>query len=97
MNVLNNAEHFSPAQSTVTVQTGAENGRAIVAVSDEGPGIAHAERGRIFDIFFSSRPGGTGLGLALAKAAIENCGGAISVETPPAGKGSRLVMRVPLA
>lgn len=95
-NVLNNAEHFSPADSTVTVQTQEENKKAMVTVTDEGPGIPQADRSHIFEIFFSRRPGGTGIGLALAKTAVENCGGVIDVETPPSGKGSRFVIRIPM-
>lgn len=95
-NVLNNAEHFSPADSTVTVQTRREHDKAVVTVSDEGPGIPRADRARIFEIFFSGRPGGTGIGLALAKTAVENCGGTIDVETPSSGKGSRFVIRIPM-
>jgi len=94
-NVLNNAEHFAPAGSTVRVQTRRERALAVVTVSDEGPGIPRADRSRIFDLFFSRRPGGTGIGLALAKTAVENCGGAIELETPPFGKGSRFVIRIP--
>lgn len=95
-NVLNNAEHFSPADSTVKAQTRREHDQAIVTVTDEGPGIPRADRGRIFEILFSRRPGGTGIGLALAKTAVENCGGTIYVETPPCGKGSRFVIRIPM-
>lgn len=96
LNILNNAEQFSSAGATVTIQTRQENDEAIVAVSDEGPGIPSADRRRIFDIFFSKRPGGTGIGLALAKAAIENCGGVIEVDTPASGKGSRFAIRIPM-
>jgi len=96
LNVLNNAEHFAPADSTVTVQTRREHDQAVLTVTDEGPGIPRADRKRIFEIFFSNRPDGTGIGLALAKAAVENCGGVINVETPPSGKGSRFVIRIPM-
>ncbi|MFA5042674.1 MAG: HAMP domain-containing sensor histidine kinase [Kiritimatiellia bacterium] len=95
-NVLNNAEHFSPVDSTVTVQTRQEQKQAIVTVTDEGPGIPAADRKRIFEIFFSRRPGGTGIGLALAKTAVENCGGTIDVATPDSAKGSRFVIRIPM-
>jgi len=95
-NVLNNAEHFSPPDSTVTVKTRRENDEAVVTVTDVGPGIPRADRGRIFEIFFTTRPGGTGIGLALAKTAVENCGGTIDVETPASGKGSRFVIRIPI-
>lgn len=96
LNVLVNARQFSPAGATVTVRTTTQDGEAVVTILDEGPGIAEAERERIFDLFFSRRPGGTGLGLALAKAAVERCGGRIAAEPPLHGKGGRFVIRLPL-
>ncbi len=97
LNILNNAEHFSPPGGVVSVRTRAGNGGASVEIADEGPGIPPRDRRRVFDLFYSRRPGGTGIGLALAKTAVENCGGAIAVGPGPDGKGSRFVIRVPLA
>ncbi len=97
LNILHNAEQFSPPDGTVTVAVRRADGAAEICVDDEGPGIAPADRRRLFELFFSRRPGGTGLGLALAKTAVEHGGGAIAAGTPPSGKGSRFVIRLPLA
>ena len=96
LNILNNAEHFSPAGSAVTIRTRLEDAIAVVEIADEGPGIPAKDRRRIFDLFVSHRPGGTGIGLALTKTAVENCGGEVSVRPGPHGKGSCFVIRVPL-
>ena len=96
LNIMTNAEHFSPPTGKVTVRTGIEKKHAMIKIMDEGPGVPYPERKKIFDLFYSNRPGGTGIGLALAKTAIENCGGIITVETPLDGKGALFIIRIPL-
>ncbi len=97
LNILKNAEHFSPKNGAISVRTRLEGVAAVLEVTDEGPGIAPRERRRIFDLFYSNRPGGTGIGLALTKTAVENCGGTVEVKPGPNGKGSRFIIRAPLA
>ncbi len=96
LNILHNAEHFAPPGSAVAVRTRQDGAEAVVEITDQGPGIPPRNRRRIFDLFYSERPGGTGIGLALAKTAVENCGGAVSVRPGPDGRGSCFVIRVPL-
>lgn len=96
LNVLNNAEQFAPPGSAVTIALRPDGQHALIEITDEGPGIPRADCARIFDLFFSRRPGGTGIGLALAKTAIENCGGTIAVRSGPGGKGSCFVIRIPI-
>ena len=71
VNVLTNAVEFSAAGQTVRVALSRHGREAVLDVMDEGPGIAPRERDRVFKMCVSSRPGGTGLGLFLAKAAVE--------------------------
>ena len=97
INILNNAEQFSSAGSTVTVKTLIQGKDAVVEVTDEGPGISHADRKNIFAMFFSRRSGGIGIGLALAKTAVENCGGTIHAGKNQKGKGSCFMIRIPMA
>lgn len=97
LNILKNAEHYSPAGGKVAVRTRVDGGEGVVEITDEGPGIAPRDRRRVFDLFYSNRPGGTGIGLALTKTAVENCGGTVAVTPGPNGKGSCFVIRVPLA
>jgi signal transduction histidine kinase len=79
VNVITNAEHFSGKGGTVKLRVFRSGGNAVVDVADSGPGIPKGERRRIFEMFVTSRPSGTGLGLFLAKAAIERSGGSIRV------------------
>jgi signal transduction histidine kinase len=96
MNVITNAEQFSPAGGRIAVRAIPSGGGATVTVADEGPGIAEADRRRVFDMFYSARPGGTGLGLFLAKAAVERCGGSIRVYNR-AERGACVEITLPLA
>jgi heavy metal sensor kinase len=90
-NIVDNAIKHSPRASAIDIRVYQEGGHAIVAVADEGPGIAAEHRERIFDRFFrvdearSREGGGTGLGLAIARWAVEASGGQISVDSRPSG------------
>jgi two-component system sensor histidine kinase HydH len=96
MNILMNAAQILKPGGSVTVETGvAADGGVFVAVTDDGPGIPAADRERIFEVFYSSRPGGTGLGLPIAARILQVHGGRISVESGPAGRGARFVLRWP--
>jgi len=99
-NLLDNARGFSPVGGTVTV-TLERGATAAVRIDDEGPGIPETHLDRIFDRFFTYRPGEphardghTGLGLAIAKAIIEGYGGAIRVENRGEG-GARFEVVLP--
>ena len=97
LNIMTNAEQSSPPSGRVTIRTVAEKNEVKITIADDGPGIPRESRKKIFGLFYSTRPGGTGIGLALAKAAIENCGGEILTETPAGGKGAAFIIRIPTA
>jgi signal transduction histidine kinase len=67
-----------------------------VEILDTGCGIPPETLPRIFDPFFSTRPGGSGLGLPTVRKIVEAHGGTIGVESEP-GKGSRFAVRLPAA
>jgi two-component system sensor histidine kinase PilS (NtrC family) len=69
-------------------------GGAILAVSDDGPGIQPGDLGRIFTPFFTSKAGGTGLGLAVVQRIVDAHGGSIEVDSAP-GRGARFTVRLP--
>jgi signal transduction histidine kinase len=95
MNLLINASQVLKEGGTVTVTTRVgPQGEAIVTVADDGPGIPPADRERIFDVFFSSRGGGTGLGLPIAARIMQAHGGSIAVESE-VGKGARFILTLP--
>lgn len=101
-NVLDNALGLSPPDAPVRVGLSLESGRACVRVVDRGPGIPPEHRERVFDRFFSYRPGGspgsrhTGLGLAIVRAQVENAGGTV-VARDAEGGGTCMEIRLPLA
>lgn len=86
-NLLLNAVEFSSQDPSGQVHVGLERqGRnALVTVDDSGPGVPDAERERIFKAYYSSKAGGTGLGLALVKQVFEAHGGSIVCESSPLG------------
>ncbi|MET8997500.1 ATP-binding protein [Amycolatopsis sp. NPDC004169] len=97
-NLLENAARHGPAGGQVRVVAQVRAGEVRIDVCDEGPGIAPADRERVFERFTrGERPsgGGTGLGLAIARWAVELHGGTIGVVDPSAGTGSRIRVSLP--
>ena len=98
-NVLRNAQKYAHSRITLSAR---RIGAAMVeiVVEDDGPGIPQAERERIFAPFYrldrsrERSTGGFGLGLSIARKALELHGGTISVEAAALG-GARFVMRLP--
>ena len=103
MNLCLNARDAMPQGGALHVETclepaSGEGGRAKVrlSVQDSGKGMSDDVRGRIFEPFFSTREGGTGLGLAVVQQIVESYGGTIEVNSRP-GEGSRFDIRWPIA
>ena len=69
---------------------------AELSITDTGPGIAPDAAGRIFEAYFTTKKGGTGLGLPMTKRLIEEQGGTIKLESA-LGQGSRFTIRLPAA
>ncbi|MFQ5948139.1 MAG: ATP-binding protein [Acidimicrobiia bacterium] len=97
-NLADNAARY--ARSTVWLETAVENGEAVLAVSDDGPGIPPADSERVFERFVrldDSRTrdrGGAGLGLAVSRAIARSHGGDLRVVEPRYG-GATLEARFP--
>jgi two-component system, NtrC family, sensor histidine kinase PilS len=88
--------HPAPAAGKVAVACGADDRGPFVAVEDDGPGVEPADRDRIFLPFFTTKPDGTGLGLATVHRIVDAHGGTVVVEASPRG-GARFVVRLPAA
>jgi signal transduction histidine kinase len=80
----------------VTLSAVAEDGCARLDVVDDGTGIPPDVQARIFDPAFTTKTSGTGLGLPIVKRIVDDCGGAIEIDSTP-GRGTRITIRLPMA
>jgi two-component system sensor histidine kinase ChvG len=101
-NLIDNALSFSPPAGTVTVDVGCGEGQVVVAVDDEGPGVALDQRETVFERFHSVRPPGeafgkhSGLGLAIARTIVEAHDGTLRIGDRPGGRpGAHVVAAFP--
>lgn len=74
----------------------ADAARVEMTIADNGPGLALEHLPRLFDSFFTTKPGGMGMGLAIVRGIVETFGGAIRAETRPEG-GARFTVELPRA
>jgi len=86
-NLLENAAQASPPGGAITVKTRPARDSAEIAIIDRGSGIDPANIENVFNPFFTTKPEGVGLGLAIVSKIIDEHGGRISVESEP-GQGS---------
>ena len=97
LTLLSNATEAMPTGGRITVVGRADDGRTLrLEVIDTGPGIAPDRLGRVFNLFYTTKATGTGLGLAVAKKIVEMHGGTISVASKP-GRGAHFTIELPLA
>jgi len=94
-NLLNNALEAQGPGGSIDIQVTATRGQVEIVVCDDGPGIAVADRERVFVPFFSTKASGTGLGLALARKFIEEAGGAIHCEGNQRRRGTSFRIVLP--
>lgn len=100
-NYLSNAIRHSPDGSTITVATRATPGGARVAVTDEGTGLAPDQLEAVFGRFYrldaarTRATGGSGIGLAIARALAEAMGGRAWAESAGPGRGTTFLVELP--
>lgn len=97
-NLVDNAIRYAGRGASVTVQARVSGPHAVVAVEDNGPGVADADRQRVFERFVrvTHQGNGCGLGLAIVKEVVERHAGLVSLE-PVQPHGLRAVVKLPLA
>jgi signal transduction histidine kinase len=101
-NLLENAVKYSPAASTVWVETDCESRAAVLRVRDEGFGIPREEQSRIFEKFVRGEAAkkacipGTGIGLAMVREIVQVHRGDVALSSE-VGRGSTFMVRLPLS
>jgi len=97
VNLIGNAIRYSPEGGAVWIRCEEEGEFASIVVADQGKGIASDDQARIFEKFERvdpSEPGGTGLGLYIARRLARTMGGDITVDSAP-GQGARFTFTLP--
>jgi signal transduction histidine kinase len=97
VNLVANALDAMPKEGLLAVSTRVVEDMVEVRIADTGVGIPPKHLGKVFDAFFTSKPGerGSGLGLASSRRTVERHRGTISVDSE-VGKGTTVVIRLPL-
>lgn len=99
VNLFLNAADATTAEGSIIVTPAVSDGRLLIQVADDGPGVPPHLRRRIFDPFFTTKePGrGTGLGLPICRAILESAGGRLELDQNTGGPGAAFVVTLPLA
>ena len=97
LNILQNAADALGGRGEIAIKTKVENGKAVICLRDNGPGIPEDARSKIFDPFFTTKDEGkgTGLGLSISHGIITQHKGTIEVNTETA-KFTEFVITLPL-
>jgi two-component system sensor histidine kinase HydH len=99
VNLLVNARHAvlhqpAGAEPLVTLSATGDNKRTIITITDRGVGMAPKDLAQVFDPYFTTKRGGTGLGLPIAKNIVEGLGGSVAVSSS-VGQGTEMRIELP--
>jgi signal transduction histidine kinase len=94
LNLMINALQAMPRGGELILSAGMSGHDAVIDVIDTGNGIAADDLDKIFHAYYSTKKGGTGLGLAMAQRIVQEHGGQLTVKSEP-GKGSDFTLRLP--
>jgi PAS domain S-box-containing protein len=94
LNLIRNAIEAMPIGGTLTLQTARAGSGVVLTVRDTGKGMTEEERQQIFSPFFSTKIGGTGLGLPLTQQIVAEHGGRIQCESSP-NRGTTFIIELP--
>jgi signal transduction histidine kinase len=96
LNLLVNASEFTKAGGRIVLGLRRNGEFAVIAVSDTGAGIPPEDQKKIFQLFFTTRPGGTGIGLANTFRFVQLHNGRIEFDSE-VGRGTTFRLELPLA
>lgn len=96
MNLLVNAIEAAGPSGSVGLTVKEVGSRAEITVCDDGPGLAPEQREHLFEAFYTTKPQGTGLGLAVSRELVTSMGGELRYEPAPAGRGACFIISLPL-
>ncbi len=94
VNLIRNAVEAAPERSSVSVDLSHDQNSARVTIADRGPGVSPQDRAQLFQPFFTTKPQGVGLGLAISREIVEAHSGAIDFESGP--EGTTVTVRLPV-
>jgi signal transduction histidine kinase len=95
INIATNAIEAMPYGGTLTLTVQECGGRCNITISDTGVGIPESQRDKIFQLYFTTKKNGSGLGLPMAFRALQLHGGGIDLESEP-GKGTNFHLNLPI-
>lgn len=95
MNIATNGIEAMPRGGLLDIRIANQDGQCRITITDNGVGIPESERDRIFQLYFTTKENGSGLGLPMSYRAIELHGGTIEVESEP-GKGTSFHLNLPI-
>jgi len=96
LNVFLNSLQAMNGHGRLEIRTSVEGSEIIVAITDSGSGIAPKDLPHVFEPFYTTKPTGTGLGLAVVQGIVKEHGGRIAVESHP-GQGTTMLLSLPIA
>ncbi len=102
-NLINNAIKYSEKDKNITIALKQQNDKAVLEITDEGPGLTEEDKNNLFQRFtrLSAKPTGgetsTGLGLSIVKVLVEAHQGTISADSEGKNKGSKFTIEIPVA
>ncbi len=95
-NLVKNAVQALPSRDgRIMLATRRTDSEILISVADTGPGIPLENQGRVFDLYFTTKEGGTGVGLALVRQALEMHGGEVGLVSAQ-GEGTVVTLRLPI-
>lgn len=95
VNLMRNAKEATPSGGQIFVSTMREQDFVVINVTDTGEGIDLQQIDRVLEPYFSTKKGGTGLGLPTARRVAEDHGGTLTMQSEP-GKGTQFSLRLPI-